>query len=94
MDRGLLKAVGVMLGIGMGALAVGTWLAFHAHHLPPTRGGPLAGVLTGLIFITLGVAEVVRRVVSGPQHPGRHTQETDAAGSVDEERDPHLGGGE
>ncbi len=76
-DRRLLAAIGTSMLIGLASLVAGVRGLGHQ----PVDGlpyrvyfAPVGAVLAGLIFFGFGLAELIHRVRTGPEVPGRHNR--------------------
>jgi hypothetical protein len=73
----LLVAIGTSMVIGLASLVAGIWGLWHqpVEGVPyRLSGSPIGAVVAGLIFSGFGLAELIHRVRTGPEVPGRHTR--------------------
>lgn len=74
-DRRLLLAIAVAAIVGVTCVVGGLWGIAHSGPEDPywLTTMSVGGVIGGLIFIGIALAELIRRIRRGPQQPGRHT---------------------
>ena len=72
-DRRLLKACAILLVIGATAFGSALWIVLEDG--TDVRARVVVGLLGGPLVVGFALFELGRRVVRGPQVPGRHSRE-------------------